>query len=54
MKYKRGDKVTCNGNNEAIVLGYYDIEHRILEVRLWDGMRHIGDTAIGEDEVTND
>ena len=45
-KFKAGDKVTCNGNNDAYVLRYYTEE--MVEVRLWNGSRHVGDVCISE------
>ena len=54
-KFKTGDKVTCNGNNDAYVLRYYTEE--MVEVRLWNGSRHVGDVCISESglkEVSNE
>ncbi len=49
-KFKTGDKVICNGNNDAYVLGYY--EDKMVEVRLWSGSRHIGDVCTHENDLT--
>jgi hypothetical protein len=45
-KFERGDKVLCNGNPNGRVLGYYSC--RMVEVRLWDGLRHVGDVCVDE------
>jgi hypothetical protein len=49
-KFKTGDKVICNENNDAYVLGYY--ADKIVEVRLWSGSRHIGDVCTHENDLT--
>lgn len=54
-KYRKGDKVECNGNKEAVVIGYYDND--MVEVRVWNGSRHVGDVVVDEEElrlITND
>ncbi len=48
-KFKTGDKVICNGNNDAYVLGYYS--DKMVEVRLWSGSRHVGDTCVHENNL---
>lgn len=48
-KLKRGDKVEVNGNPNGRVLGYYS--ERMVEVRLWDGLRHVGDVCVDESDV---
>lgn len=48
-KFKTGDKVICNGNNDAYVLGYYT--DKMVEVRLWSGSRHVGDTCVHENNL---
>ena len=48
-KFKTGDRVICNENNEAYVLDYYTSE--IVTVRLWSGQRHAGDTCVHEDDL---
>jgi len=45
-KFKVGDKVECNGNKEAHILGYYT-EH-MVNVRLYSGFRHVGDVCVDE------
>lgn len=49
MKFKRGDKVECNGNKEAHILGYY--MNGMVEVRLYSGFRHVGDVCVDEKYV---
>jgi len=44
MKFKCGDCVEVNGNQEAIILNYY--EENMYEIRLFSGLRHIGDITI--------
>jgi uncharacterized protein YodC (DUF2158 family) len=48
-KFKPGDKVVCNGNPQGRVIGYYST--RMVEVRLWDGFRHVGDVCVDETEL---
>ena len=48
-EFKKGDRVICNGNNEAYVLDYYTSE--IVNVRLWRGQRHVGDVVVHESEL---
>jgi len=48
-EWKRGDKVICNGNHEAIVLDPYT--EGMYEVRLWQGMRHVGDVCVDGSEL---
>ena len=50
MQFKRGDKVTCNGNTEGVVLGYYS--DGMIEVRLWQGSRLVGDVCTPVEDVT--
>jgi hypothetical protein len=51
MKFKVGDKVTCNGNKQAQVI---QIEHwanqnlTMVTLRLWDGFRVVGETQMSE------
>ena len=47
--FKAGDKVECNGNPNGRVLGYYS--EGMIEVRLWDGLRHIGDVCVPVGDV---
>lgn len=47
--WKRGDKVECNGNKEAVVLDPYG--DGMYTVRLWDGLRHVGDVCVGGSEL---
>lgn len=51
-KFKIGDKVICNENNDAYVLGYY--ADKIVEVRLWSGSRHIGDVCVSESSLNKE
>jgi hypothetical protein len=48
-KFKAGDRVICNGNNDAYVLGYYT--EKMVEVRLWSGSRHVGDTCVHQNDL---
>lgn len=48
-EWKRGDKVVCNGNKQARVLDPYG--DGMYEVRLWDGLRHVGDVCVGGSEL---
>jgi hypothetical protein len=47
--WKRGDKVECNGNRQAVVLGQYS--EGMYEVRLWSGFRHVGDVCVNGSEL---
>lgn len=42
--WERGDKVECNGNRGARVIGPYS--EGMYEVRLWAGFRHVGDVCV--------
>jgi len=48
MEYKRGDKVKCNGNPNGVV---QDVDGTLVNVRLWDGSRCIGDVTVGKTEL---
>ena len=48
-KYKQGDKVECNGNSDGTFIRYYS--EGMVEVRLWDGPRHVGDVCVPECDV---
>lgn len=48
-KYKRGQKVTCNGNPDAIILDQYMAG--MYEVRLFSGLRHVGDVVVSESDL---
>ena len=48
-KFKKGDKVICNSNNNAIVLGYY--ADNIVEVQLWSKGRYVGITVANESDL---
>ncbi|MDE2100997.1 MAG: hypothetical protein KGL39_27370 [Patescibacteria group bacterium] len=50
-EWKRGDKVVCNGNDQAIVLGPYG--DGMYEVRLWDGSRLVGDVCVDGSELVS-
>lgn len=43
-KWNPGDTVICNGNSQARVIGQYS--EGMYEVRLWDGLRHVGDVCV--------
>jgi hypothetical protein len=47
--WKRGDKVECNGNREAVVQDWYD--GNMYVVRLWSGFRHVGDVCVDGTEL---
>lgn len=42
--FKRGDKVECNGNKDAIVQSHY--YENMYVVRLFDGYRVIGTVCV--------
>ena len=48
-KYQPGDKVECNGNPDGTVIRYYSTA--MVEVRLWDGSRHVGDVCVPECDI---
>ncbi|MCP4537803.1 MAG: hypothetical protein GY832_11720 [Chloroflexi bacterium] len=48
-KYKAGQHVTCNGNPEAVILRA--LSPTQYEVRLWQGLRHIGDVVTCEADL---
>lgn len=48
-KYKVGDKVKVNGNNEAII--HKIIEPGYYEVRLFHGVRFVGETVKPESDI---
>ena len=49
MKFKPNDKVEVNGNNQAIILNH--IEGDMYEVRLWSGLRHVGDIQADKGDI---
>ena len=49
MKFKTNDKVEVNGNKEAIILNHY--EGDMYEVRLWSGLRHVGDITVDKRNI---
>lgn len=52
MRFKLGDKVHCNGNNDAriIAIDYWDNMY-FYTIRLWDNMRLVGETQMGESSL---
>ena len=60
-----GQAVTCNGNKQGRVIGIYSSggarfvnswgssveDPGIVEVRLWDGFRHVGDVCVDASEL---
>lgn len=48
-QWQRGDRVICNGNEQARVLRHYS--GNMYEVRLWDGFRHVGDVCVDGSEL---
>ena len=55
MPYKIGQKVTCNGNKDAYVVGvetnFNGDGFTMYTVRLWDSLRHVGDVCVSESEL---
>ena len=49
QKFQRGQKVECNGNKDGTVIGYY--RNGMVEVRLWDGDRLVGEVCVSESDV---
>ena len=49
MKFKPNDKVEVNGNNQAIILNH--IEGNMYLVRLWSGLRHVGDIQADKGDI---
>lgn len=49
-KFVSGQRVTCNGNTQARVIGYYS--ETMINVRLWSGYRHVGDVCVSEHGLT--
>ena len=47
--FKKDDRVEVNCNKEGKFLRYYS--EGMVEVRLWDGNRHIGDVVVSESEI---
>lgn len=43
-KFVPGQRVICNGNKEARIIGYYS--EGMVSVRLWQGFRHVGDVCV--------
>lgn len=54
--YSIGQKVTCNGNHEAVVIAietnYNGDGFTMYTVRLWQGFRHVGDTMKSEADLS--
>jgi hypothetical protein len=51
-RFPRGTRVTCNGNPNARVLDpYYD---GMVNVRLFDGLRHVGDVCVGYSQLAKE
>lgn len=49
MVYVRGQHVKCNGNPHGRVLSSYS--PGMYEVRLFDGLRHVGDVCVSERDL---
>jgi hypothetical protein len=49
MKFKLYDKVEVNGNKEGIILNH--IEGNMYSVRLWSGLRHVGDICADKGDI---
>lgn len=48
-KFRCGDQVEVNGNNDARILYYYSAN--MVVVRLWQGLRHVGDVCVDVSDV---
>jgi len=49
MKLKINDKVEVNGNKEAVILNH--VESNMYNVRLWSGLRHVGDITVDKNDI---
>ena len=49
MKFKTNDKVEVNENKEAIIL--HPINGNMYNVRLWSGLRHVGDIQVDQGDI---
>lgn len=49
QRFKRGDRVICNGNEDAVVQDYYS--NTMVNVRLFSGARVVGDVCVGEGDL---
>lgn len=47
-RFQQGDKVLVNGAYGRI-LGYYST--RMVDVRIWDNFRHVGDVCVDESDL---
>jgi len=47
--YREGQQVKCNGNPQGIILRPYN--RGMYEVRLFDGLRHVGDVCVSERDL---
>lgn len=51
-KFKAGDKVVMDeAKHEGYVIRKYD-EYGMYEVRVWQGLRHVGDGCVHESALT--
>lgn len=50
-KFKRGDKVIVASGHEGIVQECLGWDKTLYEVRLWEGLRHVGDIVQSESEL---
>lgn len=50
-KYAVGQSVTANGNPQGRILAVHSYGY---EVRLWDGLRHVGDVIVSEQDLILD
>ena len=49
-KFSTGDMVSSSDFKRGCVLGYYSTA--MVEVRIWDGLRHVGDVCVDERGLT--
>jgi len=49
--FKTGQKVTCNGNNDATIIQYPYEDSFMVEVRLWSGSRLVGNCVVDEHDL---
>ncbi len=47
--FNRGDRVEVNGNKDSYILDLY--QPGMYEVRLWDGLRHVGDVCVSVEDI---
>ena len=50
QRIPNGTRATVNGNPDAVVIGY-DAGLGMYEVRMWSGLRHVGDVIVPESSI---